>query len=239
MDLDHRLHEIFLNDAPMGPLGVLVSCGFWLLLVRDAYDGSRLIAWSMLMVGAAVIMAMAFSVARLRNDRDGFGVPRISKLGHLAAGCGWGLLVWIDIPAARDDPTIVWQATAMHMAITAVAMSSSNGSGQLNYLVLGPMWLLAVAANVAAEHALAAVGFGLFALVLGNNVGPASTRIRDLVTLQLQAQEAAERDPLTGLLNRAGLRRRLDELGRSDLTVLYVDLDLFKEGQRRARARGR
>ena len=229
LELDHRLHEIFLADAPMGPIGVLVSCGFWVLLGRDTFDSHRLVAWSVLMVGAAAIMAIAFAVPGLRNNRDGFGVPKISKLGHLFAGCGWGLLIWIDHTAARDDPTIVWQATAMHMAITAVAMSSSSGSGQLNYLVLAPMWLLAVAADVAAEQYLAAVGFGLFALVLGSNIGPASTRIRELVLLQLRAQQAAERDPLTGLLNRAGLRRRLDELGDSELTVLYLDLDLFKE----------
>ena len=213
----------------MGPIGVLVSCGFWVLLVRDAFDSSRLIAWSVFMVGAAAIMTIAFAVPGLRRDRDGFGVPKISKLGHLFAGCGWGLLIWIDHVAARDEPTIVWQATAMHMAITAVAMSSSNGSGQLNYLVLAPMWLLAVAADLAAGQHLAAVGFGLFALVLGSNVGPASTRIRDLVLLQLRAQQAAERDPLTGLLNRAGLRRRLGELGQAELTVLYLDLDHFKE----------
>ena len=57
------------------------------------------------------------------------------------------------------------------------------------------------------------------------------------ITMQRREQERlahlAERDPLTGLLNRAGLEQRMTELcgcanAPSGLAVLYIDLDHFK-----------
>ena len=68
----------------------------------------------------------------------------------------------------------------------------------------------------------------LLALVLADRM-LAFRRERD------RAQEDAERDPLTGVLNRAGLERRLDwslreaRRERQDLSVLFLDLDHFKQ----------
>jgi diguanylate cyclase (GGDEF)-like protein/PAS domain S-box-containing protein len=44
-----------------------------------------------------------------------------------------------------------------------------------------------------------------------------------------QLELAATTDPLTGLGNRAGLARRLREVGDEHISVLYVDLDGFKQ----------
>jgi diguanylate cyclase (GGDEF)-like protein/PAS domain S-box-containing protein len=50
--------------------------------------------------------------------------------------------------------------------------------------------------------------------------------------LEQKLKAESERDPLTGLVNRRGFERRLDQRlsqGRNDLALLFIDLDHFKE----------
>jgi diguanylate cyclase with GGDEF domain len=64
-----------------------------------------------------------------------------------------------------------------------------------------------------------------------------------LATEQQKLAHLALHDPLTGLANRRWLAQRLEEdLGRGEqagLAVYFIDLDGFKAGERRTRARGR
>lgn len=77
----------------------------------------------------------------------------------------------------------------------------------------------------------------MIVLYLGYRIGNLRRALRERQTLEAlalrEAQEAARRDPLTGLLNRRGLGERFDALVRERrnpfaLTVILIDIDHFK-----------
>jgi len=52
--------------------------------------------------------------------------------------------------------------------------------------------------------------------------------VHERKTQELKYAEQAQRDPLTGLLNRRGLELRLEQLSCQPYTLYYIDLDGFK-----------
>jgi hypothetical protein len=114
------------------------------------------------------------------------------------------------------------------------------------------MWVMTVAGSLHAGEYLLATGVVAFLLIVGRDVAQLPRALRQLVVLQLRCERAAERDPLTGLLNRAGIQRRIDGWGSANpVSALFIDLDHFKamndrlgvrpadSGPRRARASSR
>ncbi len=74
------------------------------------------------------------------------------------------------------------------------------------------------------NRALVAEDVELLEVLAGQLAGCLQT-VRAVVALR----DRAERDPLTGLGNRAAFRRRLDELGALPYALAYVDIDRFKQ----------
>jgi diguanylate cyclase (GGDEF)-like protein len=129
------------------------------------------------------------------------------------------------------------------LALLALGLAGWRGNRRAGYALLAWVPLVALSTSRAGQFSVGAPVTRL--LEYGMPLGVSLAAV--LLTLVLaertlsfrrerdRAQEDAERDPLTGVLNRSGLERRLGwllgeaERERMDLAVLFFDLDHFKQ----------
>lgn len=194
----------------------------------------------------AVAMLTAFFVvmfARAFAELD-FFVPRLSKI-LLAAQ--WGALILAVIATLPGTAAVrpllnLFLATFSVLLIVAAWIAWRNGSRYAGYFLLGWVPLTVVTVVVALNiegwipgdhglHSLHRVVAALEAVLFSLGLADKALRYRrerdSLLSL-------SERDELTGIRNRRGLRRAFSELAdtarrdRRPLSVLFCDIDHFK-----------
>jgi diguanylate cyclase (GGDEF)-like protein len=126
---------------------------------------------------------------------------------------------------------IVPVGTALPAASTAVTIANGDGDALARL-----SWKLADdRTNVRLQGLLLAAILAISAIWIGIASRRKRQEVHQLVgEVEAQVYDVAMRDPLTGLLNRASFKRKLETLvaARSDselIGVVYVDLDRFKQ----------
>lgn len=198
------------------------------------------VVWFIGMVNAALALFFLREFALLSRY-----APRLSRVLLILAWVLVGLIVLLTLPGSGS-----WFVTAANtamlagelLAIAALVLAWKRGSRNAAYVLVA--WLPVSALGIArglqmirngdladwVELAIPlSMAFCAVVLALG-----LADRMRTFRRERDVARVHAERDPLTGVLNRNGLRHRLDYLLAltdetfESLGVLYLDLDGFK-----------
>lgn len=135
-----------------------------------------------------------------------------------------GSVVWFDM-ASLSNATYLFGLCACVFAFSAGTFVNLNPLAFLIRLTIFPTLLQLAAAFVVAGELVGAVSVIVFLGIVGfKPLQEARRQFNHLVELKEIETWRAEHDPMTGLLNRAGL----ESVDASNRTVLYLDLDGFK-----------
>lgn len=135
-----------------------------------------------------------------------------------------GSIVWFDL-ASLSSPTYAYALCACLMAFCAGSFVNLAPLSFLIRLTIFPVLLqLALGLTLAGQLRIGIAAVVFLAIVGGVPLREARLHFESLIALTEQESWRAEHDPLTGLLNRAGVA----SLDPSNATVLYLDLNGFK-----------
>lgn len=203
--------------STLGHIGGVLSAGLVLLGVRS-FLGLRLY-WPAVCLAMAAMAAVSLTVVSLGQP---LGVSL--SLSLLGAGALRALALWPLLRALRTEPSFPLSLMASDQALSVLVHFA-----RASMVMPGPA---ATAAQTEQANALWLLAF--IALLLTQGFA-----LLLLINERLQQQILAlvEIDPLTGLLNRRGLDRRLAGLHRRaataqrplQLAVAMLDLDHFKQ----------
>lgn len=227
--VSRRVREHDRSRALGSALGAAIAALVFLMVARSDVASDRAVVWA---VGGAV--AVVTIVAGVLFDRR----STVGLVGHALLGACWGalLLLWNGDPNTLGlGSRFLWIVLAFQFAVTAAVLAGRAVDHLLARAVVGALW--GVAAVI-----LAVIGLPLLALVavaflvlIRRDLLQSSAFLVELVEMRHaasrradRASEAAQRDPLTGLLNRDGLAAALHEQPEVG-AAFFIDLDRFKE----------
>lgn len=170
---------------------------------------------------------------------DARGLPVLFRPSGWIVGLHAGSLFWIDTEGLARSSTAQSLCLGTVLAMSTVVQSPTV-VGTLHPVRVHIPMMLATAAGLAALHDLpSAAGVAVMAVLILTDAVRGRRIVLDGVRARMAAEQASVRDPLTGLDNRTGLLRALeqetstrgerDDGGASELTVMYIDLDRFKQ----------
>ena len=204
-----------------------IAVCFW-----DTLSGDVLVAWSAAAVALSVLQwqASRWPLLSRRESQDGAGVRLIAL--SLGAGSFWGIAGLALSPAASTP----------HQAMLAVVLISVTALW-LPVFAVAPkiFWLFAVPAVLPMVYVLltsppsaqATMGSLLLAAVAVFAIAARTIHrvLRADATARRSLYHQATHDALVGLVNRAEFDRRMRVLDttESQYTVLFIDLDHFKQ----------
>lgn len=190
--------------------------------------------WTVVHALTALLAGYALLGQQVPNHRTASGFSPATLVGATAMGFFWGLLLWLDTSPSQPE-LVQWQVGAFLLLITSMTFAYLEGAAILARYILVPAWsLFAVKLFVVGSLAL---GLGASAILLATTFGSLVRRRFAEERLALEAETSksasasiwqANHDELTETLNRAGLRRALDDrLETSSHFVLLIALDHF------------
>ncbi len=201
---------------------------FALLLVQGAMAVRKAGAvWLSATVRAALIVAAIIGAAVFLTGISRVGIATQSVIGVLLLGCGVALLrarrtvpVWLALGfLARGALGLIEAAVYAADALPAGTFSPETASFLKNFLgahssmdLIGE-WVLALG--------------GVLAITRRTQAEMESTNT-DLLLVQEQLRNVADRDPLTALANRRGLAQAFRSVYESGAVLVFCDLDNFK-----------
>ncbi len=224
--LGERLDAYDRASEYTGPIGTAAAGIVFAMVAADHVPGDRL-AWWCLALGLAVAAMVVGLVGRWRTT---VAVP-----GHAAAGVVWGAVPLLGLADGAISGEYLWLSLAFQFATTAGVLGGATVDVRPARAVIWGLWSTSVLSLLAVGRPVLAAAAVVFALLVGRDLNLAAGLVRELIHLRAAAAGRARRaardalrDPLTGLVNRAGLEREL--AGRSDVVAaMFVDLDRFKE----------
>lgn len=224
-----QLHERFRATAWMGPVGNVAAALVWAAaFARMGVGRTTLVVWFALMMTLCALMAAAYLAPSSFRWTDGAGIPYLTLVALGSAGLLWGSTLWLDGPTLAEDKYI-YGTLAVLLGLVSGAMVASSGVARVTGVMLVPMGLAALAALARDGLWVEAAGLVVLGAILTPVQIESAAGIRELLMLRLASEEAACRDPLTGLLNRRGLSEALRQIApQQPVTVLFADLDRFK-----------
>lgn len=229
MTVEEAVGERFYSWAYVGPIGNAIAAMVWINQVgRGNVPDTALWLWALVAVTACAAMLIPLGVRRARAWKTNLGIPKFSILSLGAMGAAWGSTVWLatDVPSS---PTFVFGTAAVLFSITAGTFVGNTGSIYASSALLAPLGLGFATGLFFHGYAVPALGVVAFAALTIPAFIDSARVTQELITLQIESDEVAAHDPLTGLLNRRGLSRSLSECDPStSMAVLFIDLDGFK-----------
>ncbi|MCU0753604.1 MAG: GGDEF domain-containing protein [Xanthomonadales bacterium] len=204
---DPQLSSLLVN-IPLCIGQALVLAGILQFLgLPSAY---RVMLWFSLL---AVLLAVGFTYPVRRS------VPLIVSL-TLLLGAAHLWSAWVLWRRAEPFARQVYQAAALILFLHGVAVLSQG------YQTLTHNGIVTFLPPLPTADMIS-----LWGAIIGTLLGNWMLFLLVMLRLLAESREAAERDALTGLLNRRGLRRRVDvlvEAGSGSHAVLLLDIDHFK-----------
>ncbi len=221
------------------PIGTIATVSFYTAVVTAADRSPQgLMWWVVAMFVVLVMQIAAVVVPRLANALNDEGLPKSAPWFQVLAGAGYGALLWLDL-SLTSDSDFRWITLGMIFAVSAGAMSGISGVNSLGKVFIIPMCLGAASALIVAGQPLLALAVVTFAAITVQSLKRNDRLWTELIELRIRSGRIAEdnlwaatHDPLTRLLNRAGVMQQLTHRARSlgePITLMFIDLDHFKE----------
>lgn len=231
------LSTFFRSSRYLAPAGNIAAGLAFALLVGGHLRTLALMCWLVGLVAVAAPLGLLLQRTESMLHPSRPTVSTAALAVHAASGLLWGVVPWL--PLDGSVPEYRWIALCFMFAISAGATSGITGMTPLTAMVLLAMWVPAVIAFVVdGAYVLAAACAVFLALVL-NDARTTGRLLLELIRLRVASATAAEQaaweathDPLTSMPNRMGLQEYVDlatAQGHRWLTVMFVDLDHFKE----------
>ena len=228
-----RMVRLNRSTFPLGTTACVVTLA---ALARPYLDRGVLVGWTLAGLGSAALFALAlWPPLERRSDAD--GLPALLPAAGYVCGLVFGVLPWLDLDALRRT-AFGWIALVILMAMTSGTQSGLiNGTKHLVRVVV-PAWLLAGAAYAAVGQWVVTAAAAVYLGIVVRDAVRSRRFVIAGVGARVHAARQAVTDPLTNLPNRAGLVAGLDRLaaaparaetGATEIVVLYVDLDGFKD----------
>lgn len=230
-----EVRRIYLSGAWVGPIGTAALTTIVATVLWDRISRPALAVWAAVLgVAVVVLFALPWS-RRLRRWESPTGIPRLAYPAHLLIGVAYGALFWLD-PAMTDVAELTWIGLMAMCALSAGVTSGLNGLNTLGLRVVVPTWLLGSLALMIGGDWLVGSGGFLFLAIQVVDQRRTGDLWREMVTLRVDEERRseeqrwlAEHDTMTGLLNRAGMLRELEQRPGGPTTAMFVDLDHFKQ----------
>jgi diguanylate cyclase (GGDEF)-like protein len=221
------------------PVGTFFAVSLYSAVVIAAEQVPNGLGWWV--VAMSVVMAFQFaailvpSFTRMTNDE---GLPRLAPWGQTLAGIGYGSLMWLDIDLTATSQ-FRWITLAMVFVVSATVMSGLSGVNSMSRVLLLPMCFVAASGLLVAGQPLSALSLVVFTAIAIRSLRENDKLWTELIELRIVSNRVAEEnlwaathDPMTRLLNRAGMMQNLAD--RADgpghpVTLMFIDLDHFKE----------
>jgi len=236
-----RANELVLENLPISLVGAVFTGAAFPFAVRDVAAPNRLAAWAVAVAVPALLRVALVVIGRRARSNE----ESERWLTWVTCAYAFSSVVWGMSPMLSPDPEpkLVYVSMLFVLAISAVAVPTFGSRRRLAVAQLVPMWLmLAVRFVDIGQVTLAVCGMVMLAFSIRFNAEVRSTlwealtlrEQAELLSAELQASETLMRhqalhDPLTGLLNRAGLITHLDGgTATGSVAILFVDLDRFK-----------
>lgn len=224
--------RIYWKNRWVAPLGTFATATVLSSTLREALPERRLLLWFLVVVVIVVGVAVSVTFPRFASRRNASGFPIATQPAHFAIGAAFGALMWLA-PEVTTDDVAMWTVLAGLFAMSA-GVAGMSGLNRLSLLVLCPMWLLAGVALLVNGTWIPGAGVVVFLVIVLGDQWRSTTLWRELLELRLRDSRQAEdnawranRDGLTGLLNRSGLAEQM-EASRRAATAMFIDLDHFK-----------
>ncbi len=220
----------WLNILGQGGASISVVALAW-----DTADRPRLLLY--LAIHQVLLIAMGVSfVSRWTTSRLDSGIPRFAPIGLVIAQ-GWcGSALLLDLESA-ESRLFALQAMIVMFACAAGTMVTLGPIKRLSRLALVSLLGPGTLACFIVGHYPLALGTVFFLAVVGVvGVSELDQTFHELIRLRVesnraasQAGHAARHDPLTGLVNRAGIAEVFETGADRFEALLYIDLDRFKQ----------
>lgn len=232
LDLDERriraavetgLHAEFASKQQIHVLGTIATGPALVWLLWSLGQPSRLLLWLGLQLASALVLGLVFRHTATRPEPYANGINPLT-LAAVLSGIAMGSIVWVDHVSLATS-AYAFGLCACLIAFCAGCFVNLHPLASLIRLTIFPT-LLQVAAGLfwAGQSQAAACIIAFLAIVGLKPLCVIRESFEELVRAREEATWNAEHDPMTGLLNRAGVRQFL---GPSQ-TLLYIDLDGFK-----------
>ncbi len=222
-----------------GPVGTFFAVALYSTIISAAGHPPRGLAWWAIgMLTVMVLMAATVVLPPLVAARNDEGLPSATRWLQILTGIGYGSLMWLDLELTRTTE-FRWITLAMIFAVSAGVLSGLSGVNSLSKLTLIPMCVGASSALLVAGQPIMALSVAVFAGIALRSLAENDKLWVELIVLRIISNRVAEEnvwaathDPLTELLNRAGVMQHLAE--RADepdhpISLMFIDLDHFKE----------
>lgn len=197
-------------------------------------DQSRLILFVIVHYVTVCVMAVSLIVPlrRARLDR----LPLATYVGMTLPRIVLGGVLWFDPTSARGDVFVLAAGISLFALTAGSLVTLGNDPRLLRFsltCVLAPYFL----SSVIFGHIPVAIGTLFYYLVVGivavARVAEGQDELVGLRVTEAERAAAAEKvastDQLTGLVNRHGLAELKPPHDRTNVAVLFVDLDHFKK----------
>ncbi len=228
---------IFRGNDWLAPVATWICA---LLLAVVSFTNMRhgvLGAWFAVVTLNSLGMAVANYLPSLHRRVDRGGTPLTANFFAMTGGLCFGTFLWIDA-ASLADTELRLTVFCILLAISAGAVGGIAGIAGHGRYVLYPIWVSGSLALLYHGEVLLAAGAVFFVLVMAKDLAATNNLLAEILYHREladgranTAQNEALRDPLTNLLNRAGLTAatEVDTFGTtSPVTAMFVDLDHFK-----------
>ena len=159
-------------------------------------------------------------------------VIRRAVRNAFALGSLWSVVALLLFPGADASKQVLLTCLISGMLSGGAFALSPIPQAALAYVaVIVPAAVAALLLNAGGPLVIATILLLLYAFVLARSIIWNSHLFVQHVVDQAKLEEAARTDPLTGLINRAGLRQTLEEAclnANTSFALAFMDLDRFK-----------
>ncbi len=228
---------VFRQNDWLAPVSIWVCALLLVNTARPVMADTRLYVWFAVASIVSMALLITNNIASLHRRVDRGGTPLLANFFGLCGGLCFASFLWLQ-PSALDDLELRYTVFSVLLAISAGAVGGLAGLAGHGRYVLYPVWISGSLALFHQQEWLIGTASIFFVLVLAKDFDSTNHLLAEILFHREladgranEARDDALRDPLTNLLNRAGLTAatQLDSFGsRTSVTAMFVDLDHFK-----------
>ncbi len=228
---------VFRHNDWLAPVGTWVSAVLLLSLAHGTMSPTRLYVWFALASLNSVTMLIANNLATLHRRVDRGGTPFVANFFAFNGGVCFASFLWIQ-PAALENREFRFTVFCILLAISAGGVGGLAGLAGHGRYVVYPIWISSSLSLFFQGEVVLGSAAIFFVLILAKSFADTNNLLAEILFHRELADGRASaalddslRDPLTNLLNRAGLAMatQLDSFGAdSPVTTMFIDLDHFK-----------